>query len=256
VLSAPTNSGRTFAGKAPAGATVAVAATGVPGGTATAEGTGTFTFGTAPAAGAAPVGSGTPQVGQKLTAWQGSWSDRPTSYAYGWKAAGAALSGAMTSSYVPVSSDVGKTLTVEVTASDPAGSSVAPSAATSAVTAASGPAPVAGMYNWKVAQFSGAKAGLARVANNTGRATSLHIGMSTTRGEGGGDGNTRHDNAYVNSTPAQFGARLAQLGWATNVEDMMAYSSLNILGTTYKAGSRTEQGSSAAARLTRRAALR
>jgi len=90
----------------------------------------------APVNTAVPTISGTPQVGQTLTASQGTWSNSPTSYAYQWSAGGAAISGATSSTYAPVTADAGKTITVTVTATNSAGSASATSAATSAVTAA------------------------------------------------------------------------------------------------------------------------
>jgi hypothetical protein len=61
------------------------------------------------------------------------------SFAYQWNRAGTPISGATASAYVPVSADVGDTLTISVTATNGAGPSApATSAATSAVTAANG----------------------------------------------------------------------------------------------------------------------
>ncbi|MFL6088824.1 MAG: carboxypeptidase regulatory-like domain-containing protein [Aeromicrobium sp.] len=64
----------------------------------------------------APTISGTPKVGQTLTANEGTWSATPDSYTYVWKAGGTAISGATSKTYVPVAGDVGKTITVTVTA--------------------------------------------------------------------------------------------------------------------------------------------
>jgi hypothetical protein len=81
-----------------------------------------------------PTLSGTPQVGQTLTATNGTWTNSPTSFTYQWNRAGSAISGATASAYVPVSADVGNTLTISVTATNGFGSSTpATSAATSAV---------------------------------------------------------------------------------------------------------------------------
>src|SRR6202043_2775373 len=82
----------------------------------------------------APTISGTAQVGQTLTATTGVWTHNPTSFTYQWNRAGTAISGATASTYVPVSADVGNTLTISVTATNSLGSSTpATSAATSAV---------------------------------------------------------------------------------------------------------------------------
>jgi Cellulase (glycosyl hydrolase family 5) len=86
---------------------------------------------------AVPVISGTAQVGQTLTATAGTWANTPTSYAYQWNRAGTAISGATSSTYVPVTADVGSTLTVSVTATNGSGSGTAMSAPTAAVTSSS-----------------------------------------------------------------------------------------------------------------------
>ena len=81
-----------------------------------------------------PAISGTPQVGQTLTATNGTWTNSPASFTYQWKRAGTSIGGATASTYVPVSADVGNTLTVSVTATNGSGfSTPATSAATSAV---------------------------------------------------------------------------------------------------------------------------
>jgi hypothetical protein len=81
-----------------------------------------------------PMISGTPQVGQTLTASTGTWTNSPTSYAYQWYSnAGGAISGATAATYMPVAGDIGNMLSVAVTATNAGGSS-AP--ATSAPTAA------------------------------------------------------------------------------------------------------------------------
>jgi hypothetical protein len=95
------------------------------------------------AAGSVPVNTvlptiaGTAQVGQTLTATNGTWANSPTSFTYQWNRAGTAIGGATASTYVPVAADVGNTLTVAVIAKNSSGSSApATSAATSAVTSA------------------------------------------------------------------------------------------------------------------------
>lgn len=92
---------------------------------------------TVPVNSAVPTISGTAQVGQTLTASAGTWTGAPTSYAYQWKGAGTAISGATASTYTPVTGDIGNALTVSVVATNGTGaSSPATSAATSAVIAA------------------------------------------------------------------------------------------------------------------------
>lgn len=90
----------------------------------------------------APSISGAAQVGQTVSASNGSWTGSPTGYSYQWQdcdANGAncsAILGATSNSYLPQVGDLGLTLRVAVTATNAAGSSTATSAATSAVTAA------------------------------------------------------------------------------------------------------------------------
>jgi hypothetical protein len=89
-----------------------------------------------------PTISGTPLVGQKLTGSTGSWTGKPTRYAYQWQrcdgggAGCAAIGGATGSSYSVSSSDVGNTLKVTVTATNAGGSGSAGSAPTGVVQAA------------------------------------------------------------------------------------------------------------------------
>ncbi|QTK78319.1 hypothetical protein AT6N2_C0412 [Agrobacterium tumefaciens] len=83
----------------------------------------------------APAITGTAQVGQTLTATTGTWSGSPT-YARQWFAAGVAISGATAATYVPVVGDVGKAITVRVTATNDKGSVSVTSAPTAAVVAA------------------------------------------------------------------------------------------------------------------------
>jgi hypothetical protein len=92
-----------------------------------------------PAALAAPTVSGTPQQGQTLTASPGTWSNAPATYAYQWQSCDAAgatcvdIAGATASTYAVQPGDVGKTLRVEVTATNGQGATQVPSAATAAV---------------------------------------------------------------------------------------------------------------------------
>ena len=92
---------------------------------------------------AIPTISGTAQTGQTLTASTGSWTSAAgsLSYAYQWKRGGTNISGATASSYVPVTADIGSTLTVTVTATNSDGSANATSNATSAVTEGSSSVP-------------------------------------------------------------------------------------------------------------------
>ncbi len=93
-----------------------------------------------PALESAPTISGTDEQGQTLTAGHGGWSNSPSSYAEQWMLCGstgtgcATISGAAASTYTLPSSAVGKTLRVQVTASNASGaSSPAVSAASTTV---------------------------------------------------------------------------------------------------------------------------
>ncbi len=120
--------------------TVAIAATG-PGGTASATSAPTAPVASATAAPPAdiqlPVISGTAQVGKVLTSSTGTWTGA-TSYAYQWATNNVLISGAVASTYTPVSSDAGNTLTATVTATGTGGTASATSAATVPIVAASG----------------------------------------------------------------------------------------------------------------------
>jgi hypothetical protein len=100
----------------------------------------------APTNSAAPTISGTPQVGQTLTANPGTWNSSTTpSYAYQWQRCDTAgnncqsISGASAQTYTVQSADVGFTLRVVVTATNGSGSSSATSSQT-AVVSQPGPA--------------------------------------------------------------------------------------------------------------------
>jgi subtilase family serine protease len=82
-----------------------------------------------PALEGAPTISGTDEQGQTLTAGHGEWSGSPSAYTEQWMLCGStgagctAISGATTSTYTLPSSAVGKTVRVQVTASNASGSS-------------------------------------------------------------------------------------------------------------------------------------
>ena len=64
-----------------------------------------------------PSITGTPQVGELLTASGGTWDPSDAALAYQWRAGPDDISGATGTTYTPVEGDVGKTITVRVTAS-------------------------------------------------------------------------------------------------------------------------------------------
>lgn len=98
-----------------------------------------------PSSTALPTISGTPAVGQTLTAATGTWKGSPTSFAYQWQrcdAAGGAcagIPGATGETYVVAEADVGSTLRVTVTARNTVASAAATSAPTSVVSVAGPP---------------------------------------------------------------------------------------------------------------------
>lgn len=115
--------------------TVVVTANDGKSGTASATSAGTVVTNTAPANSALPVISGNLVEGGALTTTDGGWSDTDgdgMSYGYQWRANGSAI-GTNSSGYTLTGSEVGKAISVVVTASDGQGGSTS---ATSLVTAA------------------------------------------------------------------------------------------------------------------------
>lgn len=94
---------------------------------------------------ALPTISGTPAVGQTLTATTGTWSRSPTSFEYQWQrcdpvgANCASITGAASQSYAVADADIGSTLRVSVTARNAAGGAAAMSTPTSVVSASGAP---------------------------------------------------------------------------------------------------------------------
>jgi lysozyme len=120
---------------------------------------------TPPAVISPPSVTGTPQVGQTLTAAVGTWSGSPTSFTYEWRrcdAAGAGCTtivGATTSSYAPTPDDIGATLSLIVTATGKGGSQATVAPTTPAIAAAPVPPAVVGSL--------AAQAGLAGAVTTT-----------------------------------------------------------------------------------------
>lgn len=97
-----------------------------------------------PANGSAPTISGTPTVGQSLTASPGSWTKSPSAFVYQWQSCSSTgctdIPGATSASYTPVSADVGHELVVAVYGANSYGTSLAAlSAQSKAVTTATTP---------------------------------------------------------------------------------------------------------------------
>jgi fibronectin type 3 domain-containing protein len=101
----------------------------------------------APANNTAPVVSGTPTVGQALTASNGTWSGSPTSYSYQWQSSANGTSGwtdvagATSNSYTTLAGDANGFLRITVTATNPGGSTAATSAASAKVMPLAPPPP-------------------------------------------------------------------------------------------------------------------
>ena len=99
----------------------------------------------APQSNSAPSIHGQARQGHTVTADNGTWSNSPASFAYQWQqcdSSGAgcnAISGATSKNYVVASGDVDKTLRVQVTATNPDGSTSATSQPTNVVSSNSGP---------------------------------------------------------------------------------------------------------------------
>jgi hypothetical protein len=88
----------------------------------------------APTNSVAPTITGTAQVGQTLTAVNGTWAGTPApTYTYNWLVGGVQQSTAST--YKPTTADIGKTVVVRVIGSNAKGSLAVNSAATAAVIA-------------------------------------------------------------------------------------------------------------------------
>ncbi|HUL99166.1 MAG TPA: hypothetical protein VLU24_07075, partial [Mycobacterium sp.] len=84
-----------------------------------------------------PANSGTPAVGQVLTATTGTWTGTaPISYSYQWQSCNPSCSnvGSNQATYTPVGTDAGATILVIVTASNLGGAATATSAQTAPVT--------------------------------------------------------------------------------------------------------------------------
>ncbi|MSZ77291.1 MAG: hypothetical protein F2667_09320, partial [Actinobacteria bacterium] len=66
-----------------------------------------------------PVVTGSAKVGQVLTTTNGEWTNSPTSFSYQWFADQVAITGATSQSYTLTAAQLGKKITVEVTANAP-----------------------------------------------------------------------------------------------------------------------------------------
>jgi hypothetical protein len=139
---------------------------------------------TAPSNTSPPTISGTPQVGQTLTASKGTWTGTGLKYSYQWQrcvTAGAGcgnVSGATSSTYTPVSADAGFTMRVVVTARNNLGSASASSEPTAVVQAASSPPPTTSgvVALWHMDETSGTSM-FDSVGSHTGTLHSVQLGV-------------------------------------------------------------------------------
>lgn len=97
-------------------------------------------FGSAPENTVLPSITGTARVGETLTGDDGEWAGTPApTLTRQWFADGVEIDGATGGTYVPVAGDIGKEITLTVTATNPAGTVSATSEPTAAVVAALAP---------------------------------------------------------------------------------------------------------------------
>jgi hypothetical protein len=125
-----------------------------------------------------PTISGTVRQGQTLTANRGAWSGtQPIGYAYQWRRCDSAgahctpIGSATETTYVPTSSDVGRTLQVTVTASNRVGTAGASSAATAVVV------PASAVAVWHMDETSGTTM-FDSVGTHNGTLHAVQLGVS------------------------------------------------------------------------------
>jgi hypothetical protein len=163
-----------------------------------------------------PSITGTPRVGQTLTAQNGTWQNQPTSFRYQWQRCGPRggsclnLPGATERTYTLVRADAGRTIRVRVTAVNADGSASARSAPTAVVTPAGA------------------------VPRNTGRPTisgDARVGQELTASEGTWTGNPTSFRfqwqrcdvdatvcfPVVGATGRTYGVRVGDLGFRLRV---------------------------------------
>lgn len=117
--------------------TFVVTASSIAGSAAKSSAATTEIAGEAPANTVAPSITGTAQVGETLTAANGTWTGTPTpDISFQWKADDEAIDDATASTYEPVEADIGKVITVVATGTNLMGAASVTSAATDAVIAA------------------------------------------------------------------------------------------------------------------------
>ena len=172
----------------------------------------------APVNTAPPTISGTPQVGQTLTAGNGTWTNSPTSFAYQWlrcNAGGnscASVANGTQRTYTLVGADAGRTMRVRVTATNADGSTAAQSDQTTVVAPATS---TAGPKNTDPPTISGTpKVGQELTANEgswSGNPTSYAYQWQRC------DADVASCTSVVGASGKTYGVRLADLGYRLRV---------------------------------------
>ena len=172
----------------------------------------------APVNTAPPTISGTTQVGQTLTAANGTWTNSPTTFAYQWlrcNAGGnacASVANGTQKTYTLVGADAGRTVRVRVTATNADGSTAAQSDQTAVVTPATS---TAGPRNTAVPTITGtAKVGQELTANEgtwTGNPTGFTYQWQRC------DADVASCTSVVGATGKTYGVRIADLGYRLRV---------------------------------------
>ncbi len=172
----------------------------------------------APVNTAPPTISGTPQVGQTLTAGNGTWSNSPTLFAYQWlrcNAGGnacASVANGTQKTYTLVGADAGRTVRVRVTATNADGSASAQSEQTATVTPASS---TAGPRNTEAPTISGTPKVGQELTANEGSWTANPTGYTYQWQRC--DADVASCASVVGATGKTYGVRLADLGFRLRV---------------------------------------
>lgn len=153
-----------------------------------------------------PIVSGNPTEGQTLSSTLGTWSNDPYSFTYQWQRGTSNIGGATSSTYVVQAADVGSTLRCVITATNSKGATVANSANTITVVAAS-----VRLYAWG----RNNQRQLGQGASTTDQSSPVQVGSSGawTQVSGGG----YHVAGLVGGALATWGSNSAgQIGDGTS----------------------------------------
>ena len=168
---------------------------------------------------APPTITGVPQVGQTLTANNGTWTNTPTSFTYQWVRCNAggnscvAVANGTQRTYTLVGADSGRTMRVRVTATNADGSTMAESAQTTVVAPATS---TQGPRNTEAPSIEGTpKVGQQLTANEgawTGNPTSYGYQWQRC------DADVVICSNVVGATGKTYGVRIADLGFRLRVQ--------------------------------------